>query len=68
MGKTIEACLVPKEVQARKRAESVLVICPKPLVIDDKWRNELKRFDEDFAHLDNFAQVSLPGERVSMAP
>ncbi|KRD41334.1 hypothetical protein ASE38_17150 [Cellulomonas sp. Root930] len=55
VGKTIEACLILKELQARKRAESVLVICPRPLVVDDKWRSELKRFDEDFAHLDSKA-------------
>ena len=53
VGKTIEACLVLKELQARQRARSVLVICPKPLVVDEKWRNELKRFDEDFVHLDS---------------
>ncbi|WP_271394204.1 DEAD/DEAH box helicase [Neomicrococcus lactis] len=53
VGKTIEACLILKELEARKRAESVLVICPRPLVVDHKWRNELKRFDEDFAHLDS---------------
>lgn len=53
VGKTIEACLIIKELQARKRAESVLVICPRPLVVDDKWRDELKRFDEDFVHLDS---------------
>ena len=53
VGKTIEACLILKELEARKRADSVLVICPRPLVVDDKWRNELKRFDEDFAHLDS---------------
>ncbi|GAA1376643.1 DEAD/DEAH box helicase [Catellatospora chokoriensis] len=52
VGKTIEACLIIKELAARHRARSVLVICPKPLVVDDKWRNELKRFDEDFVHLD----------------
>ncbi|MEV6927605.1 SNF2-related protein [Dactylosporangium sp. NPDC051485] len=52
VGKTIEACLIIKELQARHRARSVLVICPKPLVVDEKWRNELKRFDEDFVHLD----------------
>jgi superfamily II DNA or RNA helicase len=51
VGKTIEACLILKELQARQRARSVLVICPKPLVVDEKWRNELKRFDEDFVHL-----------------
>ncbi|WP_198165947.1 helicase-related protein [Agromyces laixinhei] len=53
VGKTIEACLIIKELEARKRADSVLVICPRPLVVDEKWRNELKRFDEDFVHLDS---------------
>ena len=53
VGKTIEACLILKELQARGRADSVLVICPKPLVVDEKWRIELKRFDEDFVHLDS---------------
>ncbi|MCW3842502.1 DEAD/DEAH box helicase [Micromonospora yasonensis] len=52
VGKTIEACLILKELQARHRVRSVLIICPKPLVVDEKWRNELKRFDEDFVHLD----------------
>ncbi|RYF60049.1 MAG: helicase [Comamonadaceae bacterium] len=52
VGKTIEACLVLKELQARQRARTVLIICPKPLVVDHKWRNELKRFDEEFVHLD----------------
>lgn len=53
VGKTIEACLILKELQARQRARTVLVICPKPLVVDEKWRNELKRFDEEFVHLDS---------------
>ena len=53
VGKTIEACLILKELQARGRAESVLVVCPKPLVVDEKWRRELQRFDEDFVHLDS---------------
>lgn len=53
VGKTIEACLIIKELQARQKAQTVLVICPKPLVVDEKWRNELKRFDEDFVHLDS---------------
>ena len=55
VGKTIEACLIIKELQARHRARSVLVICPKGLVVDDKWRGELKRFDEEFVHLDGAA-------------
>lgn len=53
VGKTIEACLILKELQARGEADSVLVICPKPLVVDNKWRRELKRFDEDFIHIDS---------------
>ncbi|WP_181311188.1 DEAD/DEAH box helicase [Nocardioides campestrisoli] len=53
VGKTIEACLILKELQARGRADSVLVVCPKPLVVDEKWRSELQRFDEDFVHLDS---------------
>lgn len=53
VGKTIEAGLIIKELQARQRLDSILVICPKPLVVENKWRNELKRFDEDFAHLNS---------------
>lgn len=53
VGKTIEAGLIVKELQARQRLDSVLVICPKPLVVEDKWRSELRRFGEDFAHLDS---------------
>lgn len=53
VGKTIEACLILKELQARGRADRVLVVCPKPLVVDEKWRGELRRFDEDFVHLDS---------------
>ena len=55
VGKTIEAGLVMKELQARSEAESVLVICPKPLVSERKWELEMKRFDEDFTQLDSNA-------------
>lgn len=51
VGKTIEAGLILKELQARSDINSVLVICPKPLVAERKWQDELKRFDEDFVHL-----------------
>ncbi len=30
----------------------MLVICPKPLVAERKWLEEMKRFDERFEHLD----------------
>lgn len=48
VGKTIEAGLIIKELQARGELENVLIICPKPLVTERKWELEMKRFDEDF--------------------
>lgn len=48
VGKTIEAGLIIKELQARSELENVLIICPKPLVTERKWELEMKRFDEDF--------------------
>ncbi len=53
VGKTIEAGLIIKELQARQKLDSVLIICPKQLVVEGKWRSELKRFDEDFVELDS---------------
>lgn len=55
VGKTIEAGLILKELQARRDIRSVLVICPKPLVTERKWLEEMKRFDEGFVHLDGNA-------------
>lgn len=52
VGKTIEAGLILRELQARRDVESVLVICPRPLVTERKWELEMKRFDENFTHLD----------------
>ena len=52
VGKTIEAGLILRELQARKDVRSVLIICPKPLVTERKWQTEMKRFDEQFIHLD----------------
>ena len=52
VGKTIEAGLVLKELQARFDIKSVMVICPRPLITEKKWQNELKRFGEKFVHLD----------------
>ncbi|MBA3528568.1 MAG: DEAD/DEAH box helicase family protein, partial [Propionibacteriaceae bacterium] len=46
VGKTIEAGLILKELQARQRLDNVIIICPKALVT--KWRAEMRRFDEDF--------------------
>ncbi len=52
VGKTIEAGLILRELQARRDVRSVLTICPRPLVTERKWQSEMKRFDERFTHLD----------------
>ncbi len=52
VGKTIEAGLILRELQARRDVRSVLIICPRPLVTESKWLNEMKRFEERFTHLD----------------
>lgn len=51
VGKTIEAGLIIKELRARMDIKSVLVLCPKVLVAEQKWEQEMKRFDEDFTVL-----------------
>ncbi len=53
VGKTIEAGLILRELQARRDIRSVLIICPRPLVTEQKWINEMKRFEERFTHLDS---------------
>ncbi len=53
IGKTIEAGLILRELQIRNNVKSVLIICPKPLVSERKWEQEMKRFDEDFDALDS---------------
>ncbi len=55
VGKTIEAGLILREMQARQNLESVLIICPRPLVTERKWESEMKRFDESFVALDGEA-------------
>lgn len=52
VGKTIEAGLILKELQARSDIKSVLIICPKSLVSERKWEVEMKRFEEHFMPLD----------------
>lgn len=46
VGKTIEAGLILKELDARQALENVLIVCPKALVT--KWQAEMRRFDEEF--------------------
>lgn len=52
VGKTIEAGLILKELQARNDVKSALIICPKALVAERKWELEMRRFDEQFTPLD----------------
>ena len=51
VGKTIEAGLIIKELEARTDLDNVVIICPKPLVSERKWELEMKRFDEEFTPL-----------------
>ncbi|MCR5587691.1 MAG: DEAD/DEAH box helicase family protein [Lachnospiraceae bacterium] len=51
VGKTIEAGLIIKELEARNELDNVVVICPKPLVSERKWEEEMKKFDEEFVPL-----------------
>jgi len=68
VGKTIEAGLILRELQARRDVRSVLIICPRPLVTERKWESEMRRFDEKFTHLDGqalrycIAETDLEGE------
>ena len=53
VGKTIEAGLILREMQARQDINSVLIICPRPLITEGKWDGEMKqRFGEEFVSLD----------------
>jgi superfamily II DNA or RNA helicase len=52
VGKTIEAGLILKELQARHSINTALIICPRALVSERKWEKEMKRFDEDFENAD----------------
>lgn len=65
VGKTIEAGLIIKEMEARSELSSVLVICPRPLVAEKKWVSEMKRFDENFTQLDGreFAECMSETDR-----
>lgn len=51
VGKTIEAGLLLRELQARRPLRSVLVVCSKALVVEEKWHREMRRFDEEFVAL-----------------
>ena len=52
LGKTIEAGLVWTELDARRQADRVLVVCPSGLV--DKWHQEMsERFGFETERLDS---------------
>lgn len=68
VGKTIEAGLLLRELQARRPLRSVLVVCSKALVVEEKWHREMRRFDEEFVTLSGtdlrhcLDQTDLDGE------
>jgi ATP-dependent helicase HepA len=68
VGKTIEAGLILRELQARQEVNSVLIICPRPLITEKKWQTEMKRFDQNFEHFDGallrhcISECDLDGE------
>jgi ATP-dependent helicase HepA len=68
VGKTIEAGLLLRELQARRPLRSVLVVCSKTLVVEEKWHREMRRFDEEFTTLSSVElrhcldQTDLDGE------
>ena len=56
VGKTIEAGLIVKELQAHSSLNHIVIICPKPLVAERKWEDEMReKFDEEFVPLDGAA-------------
>ena len=65
VGKTIEAGLIIKELEARSELEQVVVICPRPLVAERKWELEMRRFDEEFLPIDRptFRQIISDTDR-----
>jgi ATP-dependent helicase HepA len=42
VGKTIEAGLILRELQARRPLRSVLVVCSKSLIVEEKWQTEMR--------------------------
>ena len=67
VGKTIEAGLIIKELDARDELERVMIICPKPLVAEHKWLNEMRRFDEEYEELEGYGLRQLIDEKIGRA-
>ena len=55
IGKTIEAGLILRELYARQELRRVLVVCSKAFIVEEKWQQEMCRFDEEFTPLDGAA-------------
>jgi superfamily II DNA or RNA helicase len=63
LGKTIEAGLIWTELEARKAADRVLIVCPSSLVA--KWQREMEeRFNFELTELDGVALADFE-ERAS---
>lgn len=52
VGKTIETGLLINELSARMDLKRVMIVCPKPLISENKWYSEMKRFGQSFTALD----------------
>lgn len=62
LGKTIESALIWMEMQARRQAQRLLVICPK--ILAEKWREELRgKFIFD-ARIVEFAELEQEIEEL----
>ena len=60
VGKTIEAGLIIKELEAHGGLNRVAIVCPKPLVAERKWEDEMReRFDDDVPRLTVFLHPVL---------
>ena len=57
VGKTIEAGLIIKELEARGNIDNILIVCPKALVSERKWELEMQRFGEEFVPVQNGAEL-----------
>ena len=68
VGKTIEAGLLINELSARMDLRRVMIVCPKPLISENKWYSEMKRFGQSFTALDGkllrycISETDLDGE------
>ena len=57
VGKTIEAGLIIKELEARGDIDNILIVCPKALVSERKWEIEMQRFGEEFVPVQNGVEL-----------